>query len=82
MVKSPLFYFFKVHLNDKIWKKSDLKNAFDNKYLSKKILFGHIEMKPNVFSLDVCNLFKDWSLIYMEKKQEIILGINFFIFYH
>ena len=65
----------------KYGKKSDLKNAFDNKYLNIKILFGYIEMKPNVFSLDVCKLFKDWSLIYM-KKQEIILGTHFSIFYH
>ena len=62
-------------------KKSDLKNAFYNKYLNIKILFIYIEMKPNVFSLDVCKLFKDWSLIYM-KKQEIILGTHFSIFYH
>ena len=65
----------------KYGKKSDLKNAFDNKYLNIKILFGYIEMKPNVYSLDVCKLFKDWSLIYM-KKQEIILGTHFSIFYH
>ena len=65
----------------KYGKKSDLKNAFDNKYLNIKLLFGYIEMKPNVFSLDVCKLFKDWSLIYM-KKQEIILGTHFSIFYH
>ena len=34
-------------------KKSDLKNTFDDKYFNKKILFGCIQMKPNVFSLDV-----------------------------
>ena len=52
-------------------KKSDLKNAFDNKYLNIKILFGYIEMKPKVYSLDVCKLFKDWSLIYMKKNKKL-----------
>ena len=53
-------------------KKSDLKNAFDNKYLNIKILFGYIEMKPNVCSLNVCKLFKDWKFIYMEKNKKLI----------
>ena len=62
-------------------KKTDLKNAFDSKYLNIKILFGYIEKKPNVISLDVCKLFKDCSVIYI-RKQEIILGTHFSIFYH
>ena len=58
-------------------KKSYLKNAFDNNYLNIKIPFGNIEIKPNVYYLDVCKLFKDWSLIYM-KILEIILEYLFF----
>ena len=53
----------------KYGKQSDLKNAFDNRYLNIKILFGYIEIKPNVYYLDVCKLFKDWSLIYMKNKK-------------
>ena len=62
----------------KYWKKTDLKNAFNNGYLNIKILFGYIEMKR---SLDVYKLVKGKSLIYMQ-KQEIILGTHFSIFYH
>ena len=61
--------------------KSDLKNAFDNKYLNIKILFGYIEIKPNVLSQDVSKLFKDWSFIYMKKKRNYF-GYPFSILYH
>ena len=63
----------------KYGEKSDLKNAFDNKYLNIKILYGYIEMKPNVYSLDVCKLFKDWSLIYMKNKK--LFGVPSFPYF-
>ena len=59
------------------FKFSDLKNAFDKKYLNIKLLLGYIEMKP----MYILQMYANCLKIDLYKKSRNCFGYPFFPYF-